>query len=127
MRILILGGYGVFGGRLAQLLADMPGLELLIAGRSLAKATAFCASYQGLPKTTPVALNRTDIHTRLAPLNPDLIVDASGPFQAYGADCYCVVDAAIEHRIPYLDFADSAEFVANIETRDAAAKSAGVG
>jgi nucleoside-diphosphate-sugar epimerase len=37
MKILILGGYGVFGGRLAELLSDIPGLELLICGRNLAQ------------------------------------------------------------------------------------------
>ena len=48
LRILIVGGYGVFGGRLAQLLADEPRLCLIIAGRSLAKAEAFCASLDGM-------------------------------------------------------------------------------
>ena len=42
MKILILGGYGVFGGRLAQLLSDEPGFELLIAGRDLGRARRFC-------------------------------------------------------------------------------------
>ena len=49
MKILILGGYGVFGGRLARLLADRPDLELLICGRNLAAAAAFCADYTGAP------------------------------------------------------------------------------
>jgi hypothetical protein len=35
MRMLILGGYGIFGGRLAHLLQDEPQLTLLIAGRQL--------------------------------------------------------------------------------------------
>ena len=43
MRILILGGYGVFGGRLAELLADVPDIELLICGRNLVSAQEFCA------------------------------------------------------------------------------------
>src|SRR5690242_2489778 len=42
MKVLILGGYGTFGGRLAQLLADEARLTLIIAGRSRAKAQAFC-------------------------------------------------------------------------------------
>src|SRR5262249_15834180 len=42
MKVLILGGYGTFGGRLARLLADEPALTLLIAGRSHAKAATFC-------------------------------------------------------------------------------------
>lgn len=33
MKILVLGGYGVFGGRLAELLKGDPGLTLLLAGR----------------------------------------------------------------------------------------------
>lgn len=42
MKPLILGGYGVCGGPLAQLLADVPELEILIAGRGRTKAHAFC-------------------------------------------------------------------------------------
>ena len=44
LKVLILGGYGTFGGRLAQLLADEERLTLIVAGRSLAKAQAFCTS-----------------------------------------------------------------------------------
>ena len=42
-RILIVGGYGVFGGRIVELLAGEQQLELVVAGRSLAQAQAFCA------------------------------------------------------------------------------------
>lgn len=38
MKILILGGYGVFGGRLAELLSDLPQIEFLICGRDLTRA-----------------------------------------------------------------------------------------
>jgi uncharacterized protein YbjT (DUF2867 family) len=38
MKVLVLGGYGTFGGRLVRLLADCPQLTLLVAGRSGAKA-----------------------------------------------------------------------------------------
>ena len=38
MKVLILGGYGTFGGRLARLLADEARLTLVIAGRSPAQA-----------------------------------------------------------------------------------------
>lgn len=125
MKILILGGYGVFGGRLAELLSDLPSLHLIIAGRSLSKAEAFCAAYQGRPKLTPLALDRDHIATHLGADTPDLIVDASGPFQSYGTAPYVVPEAAIARGIPYLDFADASDFVAGIITLDAAAKSAG--
>lgn len=44
LRILIVGGYGTFGGRLVELLEDDARLTLLIAGRSIARAREFCAS-----------------------------------------------------------------------------------
>ena len=49
---------------------------------------------------------------------PDVVVDASGPFQAYG-DPYRVVRACIARRASYLDLADGSEFVAGIGTFDA--------
>ncbi len=46
-RVLILGGYGTFGRRLAQLLADEPRLTLIIAGRARDKAEDFYESAEG--------------------------------------------------------------------------------
>ncbi len=43
LKILILGGYGVFGARLVHLLSDLPQLTFLICGRSRVKGEAFCA------------------------------------------------------------------------------------
>jgi KR domain. len=48
MKVLILGGYGTFGGRLAQLLADESSATLIIAGRSYEKA-AVSARISALP------------------------------------------------------------------------------
>src|SRR4051794_12390117 len=96
LKILILGGYGTFGGRLAQLLADEPNLTLLIAGRSRAKAETFGAALASAATTVPLAFDRDgDVHGQLQAAAPDLVVDASGPFQAYGADPYRVVQAAL--------------------------------
>jgi hypothetical protein len=134
MRILILGGYGVFGGRLAELLADVAELELLISGRSLAKAQAFCADYQqdnlggnARAQVRPVQLDRADIEAGLRNYQPDLVVDASGPFQDYAAaDRYQVISACIAAQTDYLDFADGADFVFGVSQWDAQAQSAGV-
>lgn len=38
MRVLILGGYGVFGQRIATALSHTPGMELMIGGRNFAEA-----------------------------------------------------------------------------------------
>ena len=43
MKVLVLGGYGVFGGRLARLLLQ-DGVEVVVAGRDVKKAAAFTDS-----------------------------------------------------------------------------------
>lgn len=126
LKILILGGYGVFGGRLVHLLSDLPQLTLVICGRSRAKAEAFCADYAGSAKAVSLVLDRRDIASALVEQRPDLVVDASGPFQDYGSDRYRVIDACIHAGINYLDFADAADFVFGVSQFDEQARQAGV-
>ena len=126
MAVLILGGYGVFGGRLAELLADLPRLDLVVCGRDRARAETICARYQGAAKVHPLALDRADIAAALREHQPDLVVDASGPFQNYGADRYRVIAACIAAGVDYLDFADAADFVSGVSQFDQAARAAGV-
>jgi len=127
-RILIVGGYGTFGGRLVQLLEDEPRLTLLVAGRSLSRAHEFCTSRkQAVAQLVPLQFDRERVGAEeLASLRPDLVVDASGPFQAYGDRAYRLVDLCVECRIHYLDLADATDFVAGIGLRDEAARAAGV-
>jgi hypothetical protein len=72
------------------------------------------------------ALDRRDIAAGLRAQTPDLVVDASGPFQDYGAGRYAVIEACIAAGIDYLDFADAADFVFGVPQFDAAAKAAGI-
>ena len=126
MKVLILGGYGTFGGRLAQLLAGEARLTLIIAGRSIRQAEAFCAALPAQATLVPLAFDREgDLDAQLATLSVNMIVDASGPFQNYG-DPYRVVRAAIAHGIDYLDLADGSDFVKGIAQFDAAARERGV-
>lgn len=126
MKVLILGGYGVFGGRLAELLSDVPALELVICGRDVSRAEAFCARYRGQTRMYPFSLDRRDIVDGLHANKPDLVVDASGPFQDYGADPYNVISACIAAKVDYLDFADAADFVFGVAQFEAQAQAAGV-
>lgn len=126
MKILILGGYGVFGGRLAELLSDIPKVELLICGRNLPQAEAFCASSRGKAIARPLKLDRRDIVDALRAERPNLVVDASGPFQDYGENGYNVIAACISAGISYLDFADAADFVFGVSQFDEQAKTADV-
>ena len=118
-RILLLGGYGGFGARIARRLASA-GHEVLVAGRSIDKARAFCADN---PALVPIACDRRDIAAALAEHRPDMLVDASGPFQAMD---YAVPRACIAARVPYIDIADGRDFVCGLSALDAAAKAAGV-
>lgn len=126
MKLLILGGYGVFGGRLAQLLADEPRLTILIAGRDLARAQAFCAGWTGAAKVRPVQVDRADLTAVLASEHPDILIDASGPFQTYGDDPYRALRTTIAAGVNYLDLADGADFVAGVGAFDDAARAGGV-
>src|SRR5580704_4582976 len=127
LTVLILGGYGVFGSRLARLLADDERLSLIIAGRSAERAAGFCVALGGNARAAPLRFDRDgDVEAQLRQARPDIVVDASGPFQAYGTDAYRVAKAALALRISYLDLADGSEFVAGIGAFDAAARAAGV-
>ena len=126
LNVLIVGGYGTFGGRIVELLENEPRLILTVSGRSLEKASRFCNA-RGKTKAhlIPVAFDRNgDIVAQLASLQPDILVDASGPFQAYGNDRYRVIEACIDHRVNYLDLADGSDFVAGVHVFDEAARAA---
>lgn len=126
MKLLILGGYGVFGGRLAELLSDIPELEMLICGRSMDRAAQFCAAFQGVARVKPVQLDRSALDQQISSLSPDLVVDASGPFQGYGENPYAVIETCIKSGVDYMDFADAADFVFGVNKYNSAAKDAGV-
>ena len=126
LTVLIVGGYGTFGGRLAELLSGEPGLTLLIAGRSLDRAERWCAAHAGAARFVPVAFDRSaPIDPQLAALAPDWVVDASGPFQLYSGDPYRLIRACIERGTHYLDLADGSAFVDGIAEFDEAARRAG--
>ena len=120
MKVLILGGYGVFGGRLARLLLQ-DGIEVIVAGRDAGKAAAFTKRYGGSPLGMGIGGDLSPI----AGAAPTLVVDAAGPFQAYRGDPYRVARFCIERKIRYLDFSDDAAFAAGIAALDEAAIEAG--
>ena len=128
MKLLVVGGYGTFGGRIVELLENEPRLTLLIAGRSLAKAEAYCRGRTlAEARLLPTRFDRNgDLGAQLAALRPDIAVDASGPFQAYGEGCYRLIEACIAERVRYLDLADGSDFVAGVAAFDEQAKEAGL-
>jgi hypothetical protein len=125
MKILIIGGYGTFGSRLSRLLANQSQLTLLIAGRSIKHAQILCQELNNnLATILPLYFDRNDsqIESRLQSIQPNLVVDATGPFQSYGKDPYRVVKACLATSINYLDLADGSQFVKDIIQFDNQAK-----
>ncbi|OYX46172.1 MAG: hypothetical protein B7Y90_16635 [Alphaproteobacteria bacterium 32-64-14] len=100
-RILLVGGAGVFGSRLAHGLADTVDADVLIAGRSLDKAQAVAREVKA---AGAVALDRGKASANdIGQLSVDLAIEAVGPFQ--GADLG-FARACIAAGVDYLDLAD---------------------
>ena len=118
-RILVLGGYGTFGGRIVRLLARHRRFAIVVAGRSLDRAEAFIRTL-GDPAITAAALDRDTADAEaLRRHDPWLVIDASGPFQGETAR---VVQTAIAIGAHYIDIADALDFVTGIGRFDAEAK-----
>jgi hypothetical protein len=119
-RILVLGGYGGFGARLSRRLAAR-GHDVIVAGRNLAKAEAFCAGHARM--TPRVADRNGDIGGVLTACRPEILIDAAGPFQ--GSD-FRVPEACARAGVSYIDLADARAFVTGIGALDGAARKAGM-
>lgn len=127
MRVVLLGANGIFGSRLAALLANIPGLNVVLAGRD---TTALRALAENLPvvAATTIEVRHIDLDapTHCAALleaAPDVLIDTCGPFQSRD---YRLPKLAIEHHFHYIDLADAPDFVVGITTLDAAARAADV-
>jgi len=126
--VLILGGYGTFGANIAKLLADEDRLTLIIAGRTRAKAEAFCELHAN--KTAhfiSTQIDRSQDLTAQIKTPPDVIIDATGPFQSFKGDTRdLVIKYALESGAHYLDLSDDADFIHHIQRYDAVAKTASI-
>lgn len=146
-RVLVIGGYGVFGRRIVARLARTPGLTVLVAGRDGAAAQAVAAEasaearaaaaraeqageeHGGAEASAPGEVEAVVLDARA--LTPEqlvnqgtaIVIHTAGPFQ--GQD-HRVAEAAIAAGAHYIDLADDRTFVCGIAALDAAAKTAGV-
>ena len=119
MKILIIGGYGNFGKRLAASLLEYYDHDLIIAGRSEQKCLAFGKQ---LEKTfgksvgyAVIDVEQSDLNKLLRELKPDIVVNAAGPyhFKRDSEENYAVAKACISTSSHYVDLADDREFVCN--------------
>jgi hypothetical protein len=118
MKVLILGGYGNFGKRIAGLLTRK-GIAVTVAGRNGAKAAQ-------LAKTLPPGLAdcsifdaKSDLPRQIEILKPRVVINTCGPFQ--NAD-YGIARTCIASGVHYVDLADGRDFVTGITELDADAK-----
>ena len=127
LKVLIVGGYGTFGGHIVELLENEKRLTLIVSGRSVQRAQAFCGARRGATAMlVPARFDREgDARGQIAALRPEIVVDASGPFQGYGEGRYGIIEACIGLGINYIDLADGSEFVAGVSGFDARARAAG--
>jgi saccharopine dehydrogenase-like NADP-dependent oxidoreductase len=123
-RILVLGGYGHFGGRICKALAH--DAALIVAGRDAAKAELFARALGAAHQGVALDYTATDLAQRLRPLRVDAVIHTCGPFQSQYYPVYHVARACIAAATHYIDLADGRAFVAGIAELDVAARDAGV-
>ncbi|MEW5250612.1 saccharopine dehydrogenase NADP-binding domain-containing protein [Microbulbifer sp. 2201CG32-9] len=122
-RVLILGGYGTFGSRIAQLLGSDPALHLIIAGRDKLKAAETASRLPTSAESLRLQRDAINLSAQLEDLHLDLLIHCAGPFQNQD---YRVARACIDARIPYIDIADARRFVCDFPRLSNAAQRAGV-
>jgi hypothetical protein len=125
-RIVVVGGYGAFGARVAERLARDPSLGIIVAGRTASKAKLAAAALagSGVARLEHATLDaEAPVKGQILRLAPDILINASGPFQHQG---YGLARACIEAGVHYIDLADARRYVNGFAALDAAARAAGV-
>lgn len=127
LRVLVVGGTGVFGERLVAGLLGTTGFDVLVAGRGEARLAALVARRNAPGSRARVAVLVLDARSvtaaTLRATGAFAVVDAAGPYQG---DDYRLARAAIEAGLHIIDLADARDFVAGFAALDPAAKAAGV-
>ena len=125
-RVMVVGGYGAFGRLICERLGREKDIQLVVAGRSAAKAQDAAAQLSAMSKQT-VAYAVVDAERaspdQLAEFRPDVIINASGPFQAQS---YTLARACIAARCHYIDLADARNSVVGITGLDTESVAANV-
>jgi NAD(P)-dependent dehydrogenase (short-subunit alcohol dehydrogenase family) len=125
-RVMVLGGYGNFGKRIAAALVRHQA-PVVIAGRNREKAQRLAEQLKGEAPGADIQAIALDAETGLdaylAHSDVAVVVNTCGPFQDQD---YHVAETCIRQRIHSIDLADGRAFVTGIGRLDAAAKAAGI-
>jgi hypothetical protein len=109
--VLLLGATGVFGSRLANNLARVPNITIVLASRQMSKALELMQELRmNHPHTEfkSVVVDRSTMAGTLAQHKPWLVIDASGPFQ--GLD-YAVPEQSLAAGCHFIDLADGRDYL----------------
>ena len=113
--VLILGAFGTFGRLIADALAHTTDFPIIAAGRHLPEVPE-----DWRPGVRTLAIDSNALSAAvLKKLDPAVLIDTVGPFQARDRKLAAI---CIDLGIHYLDLADSREFVQNVCALDAAAR-----
>ena len=121
-KVLILGGYGNFGKRIARLLIRQK-IYVIIAGRSREKAQESLSKLDSLFCEVLIFDVNTNLSEHLEHLKPKVVINTCGPFQNTN---YHIAKQCIVHGIYYIDLADGRDFVSGISTLNESANAAGI-
>lgn len=120
-RALVVGGYGVFGSLIARELARRS-VPVTIAGRDGGRARAAAAALG--PEHEGIALDLADPASLvLALATKPVVVNAAGPFHAFGT---ALLDACLEAGCHHVDIADDRDYARTVRTLDARLRERGV-
>jgi saccharopine dehydrogenase-like NADP-dependent oxidoreductase len=121
MRVAVLGGYGVFGFKVATLLMR-DGVDVVIVGRSKAKAQR-AASLLGCDF---LDVDIFEDFERVIVTGASLVINCAGPFHEESEKTLDLARLCIKEGVHWFDLAESADFVERITVLDDDAKTAGV-
>lgn len=120
-RVLLVGGAGAFGSRLAETMIGRIEADVIIAGRSVDRARETAAA---LGAVGAMALDRAHVTANdLQAARATIVIDATGPFQNAQPT---LARAAISAGAHYIDLADARDFVAAFPALNGEARAAGV-
>lgn len=121
-KVVLFGGYGVFGARIAAELLQHTEAQIVIAGRNRARAEALCARLGS--RAVPLACDLRDAQAvERAVQGATVVIVAAGPFQTLPLTA---LEAALIHGVHYIDLADARSYRRQVEARRSAIEAAGI-